>query len=169
MSPARGADGQSIPAPNGANVSTLVLEAVMSDSAASSRPRAGRRALVLAVPVLILPLAAALPAAAKGGHPGVRSAGACSGPSHWKLSAKADDGRIEVEAEVDNNVNGRTWNWQLSDSGAQVAAGKSATHAPSGSFTVNRRIPNRAGADVITFKARSVRTGETCSGTVRLG
>jgi hypothetical protein len=123
----------------------------------------------LTVPVLVLPLAAALPAAAKGGHPGVRAAGSCSGPSHWTLKAKADDGRLEVEGEVDNNVNGRTWNWQLFDKGAKVASGKAVTHAPSGSFSIERRIANRAGTDVITFKARSVRTGETCSGTVRLG
>jgi hypothetical protein len=143
-------------------------------SRSTARPAPGfrsplaRRALVLAVPVLALPLVAALPAAAKGGHPGVRAAGSCSGPSHWKLSAKADSGKIEVEAEVDTPANGRAWNWQLSDKGAQVAAGKAVTHAPSGSFTVHRRIANRAGTDVITFKARSARTGETCQGTVRL-
>jgi hypothetical protein len=118
----------------------------------------------------VLPLAAALPASAKGGgRPGVRAEGACSGPSHWKLKAKTDDGRIEVEAEVDTPSNGRAWNWQLTDRGAKVAAGKSVTHAPSGSFSVERRIGNRAGTDVITFKARAVRGGETCQGTVRLG
>jgi hypothetical protein len=141
----------------------------MSRSSSPSHSRIGRRALILTVPVLVLPLAAALPAAAKGGHPGVRASGACSGPSHWKLSAKADDGRLEVEAEVDTPANGRAWNWQLADKGARVASGNAVTHAPSGSFTVHRRIANRAGADVITFQARSVRAGETCQGTVRIG
>ena len=141
----------------------------MSRSVSPSRRRAGRRALVLTVPVLVLPLAAALPAAAKGGHPGVRAAGSCSGPSQWKLSAKADDGRLEVEAEVDTPANGRAWTWQLTDKGAKVASGKAVTHAPSGSFSIERHIANRAGTDVITFKARAVRTGETCHGTVRIG
>lgn len=141
----------------------------MSRSDSGFRSLAGRRALVLAAPILVLPLAAALPAAASHGGPGVRAAGACSGPSHWKLSAKADNGRIEVEAEVDTPANGRTWAWQLSDQGAKVASGTSVTHAPSGSFTVVRRIANRPGTDVITLRARSLRTGETCQGTVRLG
>lgn len=141
----------------------------MSRSPSGFRSPAARRALVLAVPVLAVPLVAALPAAAKGGGPRVRAAGACSGPSHWKLSAKGDDGRLEVEAEVDTPANGRTWHWRLSDQGVQVASGTSVTHAPSGSFTVTRRIANRAGTDVIRFQARSVRTGETCQGTVRFG
>lgn len=140
-----------------------------SQSASGSRSLAVRRALVLTVPVLVLPLAAALPAVAKDGRPGVRAAGACSGPSHWKLSAKTDDGRIETEAEVDTRVNGRTWSWQLADQGTPVASGKAMTHAPSGSFTIERRIANRGGTDVITFKVRSLRSGETCQGTVRLG
>jgi hypothetical protein len=141
----------------------------MSRSASGSRSLAGRRAFVVAIPVLVLPLAAALPASAKSGRPGVRASGACSGPSHWKLSAKTDNGRIEVEAEVDTPANGRTWNWQLADQGTKVASGQAVTHAPSGSFTVQRRLANRAGTDVITFKARALRSGETCQGTVRLG
>ncbi len=149
----------------------------MTTSVSQNRSPVARRAVALALPVLVLPLVAALPASAKGGRPGVRAAGACSGPSHWKLSAKTEDkrdsGRIEVEAEVDTPANGRTWTWQLTDQAAgksiKVASGNAVTHAPSGSFTVHRLIANRAGTDVITFRASAVRGGETCTGSVRLG
>ena len=49
------------------------------------------------------------PALAKGGGNDVRTAGTCQGGAHWKMKAKADDGAIEVEAEVDSNRSGQTW------------------------------------------------------------
>jgi hypothetical protein len=38
----------------------------------------------------------------------VRSSGDCSATSTWKLKTKADDGRLEVEFEVDSNRVGQT-------------------------------------------------------------
>ena len=35
--------------------------------------------------------------------------GKCSGASTWKLKLKFDDGRIEAEFEVDQNIVGRRW------------------------------------------------------------
>ena len=35
--------------------------------------------------------------------------GNCSGSSDWKLKLSPEDGRIEVEYEVDSNVAGQTW------------------------------------------------------------
>ncbi len=112
-------------------------------------------------------ITAAIPAQASGGGQVVEDRGSCSGHSDWKLKAKADDGRLEVEAEVESNVNGQVWDWKIKDNGMLAATGSSTTTAPSGSFEVNRRIANRAGTDKITFKATNPDTGETCRGTVR--
>lgn len=40
--------------------------------------------------------------------------GGCSDSSDWKLKASPEDGRIEVEGEVDSNVKGQTWRWSHS-------------------------------------------------------
>jgi hypothetical protein len=122
-------------------------------------------ALVMAGSMLTLTVGvvAASPASAKGRV--VRSSGTCSNGAHWKLKAKADDRRLEVEFEVDTNRNGQKWTVKLRDNGATVYSGTRTTSAPSGSFSVNRLIANRAGADVITAKATRAGTGATCSGS----
>jgi len=83
-----------------------------------------------------------------------------------KLKAKHDDGRIEVEAEVDTNRKGQTWSVQLRDNGHTVFKGKRTTHAPSGSFSIEKRIANRAGKDTITVRA--TRGSKSCSTKVTL-
>ena len=106
-------------------------------------------------------------ASAKGG-PGVTSKGHCSASSASKLKAKADDGHIETEFEVDSNVNGQTWKVVLRDNGTVVARGKAMTAAPSGSFEFRRNIADQSGTDVIRAKATNLTTGETCKASVSL-
>ena len=115
-----------------------------------------------------LAFAVAVPAQASHGGGGVEHRGQCSMGSDWKLKAKADDGQIEVEAEIDTNVSGQDWNWKISDNGSVVAKGTSTTGGPSGSFSVNRHVPNQAGADKFVLKASTASTGETCKGKVTL-
>lgn len=105
------------------------------------------------------------PAAARGGG-AVVATGNCSGSADWKLKAKARDGRIEVEFEVDSNRNGQAWDFALSQNGAVVAGGRRVTLAPSGSFSIERRVPNATGPDVFVGSATNVRTGQTCNGTL---
>ena len=59
-----------------------------------------RRTIATAVLVLAgtLPVVAAGPATAQGGGDDVVRRGSCSGSADWKIKAKPDDGRIEVEA-----------------------------------------------------------------------
>lgn len=116
--------------------------------------------------VLLLGAAGAAPAAAKSGD--VRVAGRCTARTTSKLKVKHDDGRIEAELEVDSNRNGQRWNVRLTDQGVLVFAGAATTKAPSGSFEVERRIPNRAGTDVIRATATNPATGETCTATASL-
>ncbi|HEX7471484.1 MAG TPA: hypothetical protein VF323_00240 [Candidatus Limnocylindrales bacterium] len=112
----------------------------------------------------------AAPAAtlAKGGAPVISVKGTCSIHSTARLKAKHDGSRIEVEFEVDQNRNNRTWNVRLWDDGHRVFAGARKTLAPSGSFTVRRLIPNRAGLDTIVARAVNITTGESCRATLKV-
>lgn len=111
----------------------------------------------------------AVSAPAQAGDDGeVRRSGSCSGSSDWKLKAKHDDGRIEVEGEVDSNRVGQTWRWRIVHNGSLSARGTRQTQAPSGSFSVERRLVDLAGQDKVVFKARQPGSGETCRGVVRL-
>ena len=113
-------------------------------------------------------LALAVPSAQAQGGGDVRTSGSCSASTDWKLKAKPDNGRIEVEFELDSNVSGQTWAVTLTDNGARVFAGTRMTAGPSGSFTVHGRIANRAGADSLVATAMNSATGETCRGGLTL-
>ncbi len=72
-----------------------------------------RRRLLLVASVSVLALTAlAAPAATLAKHgdsSAITHTGSCSGASDWKIKVKPDNGQIEVEFEVDQNKNGRTW------------------------------------------------------------
>jgi hypothetical protein len=115
-----------------------------------------RRLIIL---IASLAVVAALPAVAPAkSDPGVIKTGRCSSGATWKLKAKHDDGLIEVEFEVDQNISGRRWNVVL----ARI------TRPPSGSFEINRRIRNPAGSDRIVASARAARGGQLCRGALTI-
>jgi hypothetical protein len=99
-----------------------------------------------------------------GGGTRVVKTGACSDGAHWKLKVKSDDGRLEVEGEVDSNVSGQTWSWRIKDNGSVAASGSAKTGGRSGSFSVERRITDRAGTDNVIFRA--THSGEVCKGSI---
>ena len=109
-------------------------------------------------------LAVSAPAQASGSDK-VR-VGSCTGATDWKLKVGLDDGRLEVEGQVDSNRVGQTWNWRMYHNGSLSAYGTRTTLAPSGSFTVRRTMLNRAGTDGIVFRAVNPRSGEVCRGTL---
>jgi hypothetical protein len=122
----------------------------------------------LTILIAVLVAGAALPALALARNdPGVIRTGKCSNGANWKLKAKHDDGLIEVEFEVDQNVNGRRWNVVLRRDGRAVFRGTRITRPPSGSFEVNRRIGNPAGSERIVATARAA-AGGTCRGAVTI-
>jgi len=94
----------------------------------------------------------------------VEKTGTCSDGARWKLEVKNDDGRLEVEGEVDSNRAGQTWRWKIKDNGKVAARGRATTGGRSGSFEVERKIANRAGSDRVVFKARHA--GQKCRGVV---
>jgi len=83
------------------------------------------------------------------------------------MKAKPDDGRIEVELEVDSNRVGQVWSVVLADNGHRIFTGSRRTVAPSGSFELELRSANRIGADRFTGTARTA-NGEVCSARVTI-
>ena len=95
--------------------------------------------------------------------------GVCSGAAHWKLKLSPDDGRIEVEFQVDTNRVGTAWRVRIRHNGVLIFVGKRVTKAPSGAFTVRRLTHNRAGTDSFRAGARAVVSGQTCVGRASMG
>ncbi len=94
----------------------------------------------------------------------IRTGGCDNSSAVWKLKAKADNGKIEVEFEVDSNKVGQTWSVRMGDNGHRFYTGTRTTKAPSGSFSVARVISNRVGTDQI--RARATRGTATCAASV---
>jgi hypothetical protein len=115
--------------------------------------------------VLVGGVAVTGPASAKASGV-VAKSGDCSGLTNWKLKAKPRNGVLEVEFEVDSNRNGQVWAYTLRHDGRLTATGRRTTVAPSGSFTVSRRMIDAAGAHRITATAKNVRTGEICRAAI---
>ena len=123
-------------------------------------------ALGVAALAAVAVLVGALPAAA-GGQEVIRS-GSCSGSADWKLKAKPDDGRIEVEFEVDQNRNGQRWRVVLRRDGDRFFRGIRETHAPSGSFEVSRRPANTPGPNRMKARAVNLGSGQVCTGALTI-
>ena len=116
-------------------------------------------ATVLAIPV-------AAPAIAN--EDDVERTGNCSRRSDWKLKLSPEDGGLEVEFEVDQNVVGAKWKVAMKHDGYRFFRDRRTTKAPSGSFEVRRVINNKRGSDRVTAKARNLRSGEVCRGTAKI-
>ena len=80
----------------------------------------------------------AVPATAAAADDDIIRTGTCSGSADWKLKAGPDDGRLEVEFEVDSNRVGQTWRVKIRDNGVLRYNALRTTRAPSGSFEVER-------------------------------
>ena len=123
-------------------------------------------ALASLVAMLAVTASTALAGATKGGK-GVIARGKCSTSSVWKLKAKADDGRIETEFEVDQNRIGRRWRVTITQDGATVFSGSRTTLAPSGSFSVHRLLAGAPSSRIVAT-AKAMRGGESCRAAVSL-
>ena len=114
-----------------------------------------RKLIILCVAGLAaVAVSAAWGASAKSG-PRVIKSGSCGGSVTWKLKLKSDDGRLETEFEVDQNVVGKRWNVVLKRNGSVVFRGARVTRAPSGSFTVRELLRRAAGGTTVVATARS--------------
>ena len=120
------------------------------------------RHLALLVLLTAAALVVASPAALAKGGGGVRVSGSCSKGATSKLKVKSDDGRLEIEFEVDQNRSGVRWSVLLAVGRTTIASTRATTRRPSGSFTVRRTAVDRAGRDTVSARATSP-SGQVCS------
>lgn len=118
--------------------------------------------VLVALLLVVGSFAVAAPAVA--GDDDVIRNGSCSGNSSWKVKLSPDNGRLEVEFEVDQNRNGQDWRVRMLHNGDVFFRGTRTTSAPSGSFEVRRVVDNSSGDDAIVARARNVNTDEVCRG-----
>jgi hypothetical protein len=127
-------------------------------------PKVNRALIACAVAGL-----AALPAVAgASGGDDIRKPGSCSGSSSSKIKVKPDDGRIEVEFEVDQNKSGERWKVKIKDNSETAFRGSATTTGASGSFSVEKRIADQAGSDEITGVARNKSSDERCTASATI-
>ena len=98
----------------------------------------------------------------------VRVAGTCTLSSSAKLKLSPEDGRVEVEFEVDENRNGKKWGVTMKRNGTRVVSRAATTRAPSGSFEVRAVIAAGSPRTTVTAVARRAATGEVCRATATL-
>jgi len=106
--------------------------------------------------------------AAAGDEDEIRHAGTCTESSSSKIKVKPDDGRIEVEFEVDQNQTGEVWKVKIKDNGSVAFKGTATTRGPSGSFEIERKITDQSGSDAIKATAKNKGSGERCSASATL-
>ncbi len=112
-------------------------------------------ALVLVAPAQI----------ASAGDRDVIQEGSCDGQSDWKLKISPEDGGLEVEFEVDQNVTGDRWRVKIRHDGDLVFNRVRTTRGPSGSFEVRIVENDGPGNDQFRGRARNLSTGEVCVGS----
>ncbi len=109
---------------------------------------------------------AALAGDGGGGDDDVRVSGRCTGSATSELELSDEDGRIEVEFEVDQNRSGVRWQIVLRRQGNVFFRGSRVTRGPSGSFELRRVTANGPGTDVIRAVATSP-GGQVCRARAR--
>jgi len=111
-------------------------------------------AFVLLVPVGV----------ASAGQNDVIREGSCGDSSDWKLKVSPENGRLEVEFEVDQNVSGDRWRVRIRHNGDLAFRGTRTTRGASGSFTVRIVEDDASGSDVFRARGRNLSTDEVCVG-----
>ena len=111
---------------------------------------------------------ASLGGVALAGQNDVIERGGCSGASDWKLKLSPEDGRLEVEFEVDQNVSGDTWRVRIRHGDTLVFRWTETTGGASGSFTTRIVEDDLAGTDAFRAKARNLSTDELCRGSASI-
>jgi hypothetical protein len=123
-----------------------------------------KRGIALA---LATSLAVALPAGvAMAGNRDMIQEGSCTGSSDWKLELSPENGQIEVEFEVDQNVSGDRWRVKILHDGDRVFRGTRTTGGASGSFDV-RIVEDDGPARTRSAPARATCRPTRCAGAAR--
>src|SRR4051794_5888257 len=96
-----------------------------------------------------------------------RAPGQSTRHSTATLKVKPDSGRLETEFEVDQNRNGVTWKATIRRNGHVAVRRSITTRAPSGSWSLERRLANGSGRDKVTARATSP-SGEVCTASLSI-
>jgi hypothetical protein len=128
----------------------------------------GSRLTAILTGLLAVTALAATPLAVSAKDGDVIRSGACTVRSDWKLKLSPENGRIEVEFEVDQNRSGQRWAVKLKRNGNVFWRGTRTTRPPSGSFEVRRLTADGRGTDTIVARARNPRSGEVCRAVARI-
>jgi len=116
------------------------------------------RIIVGTILAWLLAVGATPVASAKDGD--IRAVGSCTKSSTSKIKLSEENGRIEVEFEVDQNRNGVRWSVVFRRNGQVARKLVRITRGPSGSFEARVVVPNGPGGDRIS--ATASRRGESC-------
>lgn len=120
-------------------------------------------AILLLVQAIVVSLAAPSVEAKDGD---VRRRVSCSRSATIDLKASPENGRIEVEAEVDEARPGHRWRVVLKKNGGVFFRGVRTVNL-AGNIEVRRLTNNGPGAERIVANARNLNTGERCNVAVR--
>lgn len=112
------------------------------------------------------PVPLAETAAAAGARQVNREGNCRIGAGDWEMQVRRR-ARLRVEFRVDDVVRRRTWKVFVSDNGRRVAALRRRSNG-SGEFEVRLRTRNRRGVDRVWVSAVNPRTGNSCTGHVRI-
>jgi hypothetical protein len=96
----------------------------------------------------------------------VEKSGRCSG-ARFELNAEKDDGRFEVEADIDNARPGSKWRVVLRHDGKKIY-NQVRTADREGDIEVERNRRNTAGKDVFRLTVKKVGTKSACTRTITL-
>lgn len=124
-----------------------------------------RKGIALTLALAVLASLALVATAAAAGEGDVIERGSCSGASDWKLKLSPEDGGIEVEFEVDQNVSGDRWRVRIRHQGELAFRGTRTTRGASGSFEIRIVEDDLTGTDRFRARARNLSTDEVCIGT----
>ncbi len=120
-------------------------------------------AVVMTSVLALAPLAAASASARPA--PQVARHGNCSGQADWKLKVAPENGRLQVEFEVQHATAGDHWQVKIKENGSPLLSSGKVVRAD-GSFDVKHRANNTSGPDRFVARATNASSGESCVGTV---
>jgi hypothetical protein len=124
-------------------------------------------AVAVAALLLIAP-ASGFGRSSKDGRPEVRVAGVCGGKAATEMRLRAKDGAIELRFEVDHARVAGAWRVVLVHERRVTWRGTARTTRSSGSFRVERALPDLPGYDTVTARAWGP-AGLACRVTATLG
>ena len=101
---------------------------------------------------------------ASAGQNDVIREGSCADASGWKMKVSPENGGLQVEFEVDQNVSGDRWRVRIRHDGDLAFRGIRTTMGASGSFEVRIVENDTAGPDALRGRARNLSTEEVCVG-----